>query len=189
MTVAEVLKSASIYLNLTELLRGYIENNLDSVSDEGKVEFSKILLAINNVGDILAKNIELKAKENILIEKNFLELSKLSKRCRKIKKITRINDKKDVKFDVYDNYITTHENGLMSIDYLYYPEKVEKLDDVINFGRVNDNAVVMGVCCEYCSICGLFDDASIWESKFLNGLKEDVSLPKGFVMASRKWEI
>lgn len=189
MTVVEILKSVSLYLDLYEDFEGYFNNDLTSVSDETKSEYQKVLLAINNVCEKLAEIFMLKTKEQIEIKNKTLALNELVKRFKEVKNIYKVSDNKSVSYKVFDDYIYVDYDGEVVIEYFYYPDKVTQLNDKIAFNFINERTIALGVNSEYCFMLGLFDDAKEWEERFLKELKNFSKLAKGFILPKRKWEI
>ena len=188
MIVLDVLKDVSLYLNLTDNFAPLLTGS-GSLSEENKLEFEKILLSINNVNRSLSSKIApLKNQEIVLIENNKFDLSLLKKNLNYICCVKDISSFSRQKFNVFDLELNTNFSGLARVEYFYFPPKVVDENSPVERNRtINDKTFVLGVIAEYCFINGLFDDAEIWESRFLAEIDKNFVVKKSFELPKKRW--
>lgn len=188
MTVIEILESVGLYLNLTDDFKSF-SSGTGEITEEVELEVNKILKAINNVIEQLAFNfLNFKTQETVLIEDKNFDLSLLSHKFLKVCKLESELNNKKLKFEIDGNYIKTDFNGNAVMEYFYIPDKVTKLNDKILIdSKVSESVFVLGVITEYCFINGLFDDAKVWEEKFLKELNKVIKFNKNFYLPKRGW--
>lgn len=77
-----------------------------------------------------------------------------------------------LKIKLYPGYFRTSP-GTVKVRYSYYPGKFSEEDEVC-FGdrRVSEGLLAYGAAAEYCLVAGLFDEAVIWNEKYLDGVKK-----------------
>ena len=190
MTVEEVLKTVSLYLDKYEVFEDYFTNNELNASEDVKIEFEKILCAINNICVKIADNLNvLKFREKLKVENFKINFNKLSKKYKTIKKIITVEGNKRLSFKKFDDYIYINFDGEVYVEYIYFPDKLKSISDEIVFKNINIRTFALGVISEYCFMIGLFDDAQIWEERFLTEIKSKGDFYNGFVMPRKKWGI
>lgn len=87
------------------------------------------------------------------------------------------SDGQDVYYDIYTNFISV-PNGRVTVKYAYVPRFTsgeDDIDDIVG-GILNDSTLLYGILAEYASICGVIDDANLFDEKFqklLFGAKAD----------------
>lgn len=156
---------------------------------EKKEILSLLILAFNNTQDKILKNINLITQETVTLENGKIDISKLSKKLNKVLKIF-CNGKK-LNYKVLDNFIVL-DNAIdynnIEIEYSYFLPYIETLNDETNLQNlIKLRTFALGVASEYCFISGLFDDAEIWNKKFLQELNEDRKSIKNFITPKRSW--
>jgi len=186
MTVLEVLESASLYLNLQEEFKDIFAQKED-IDEEVNLHFEKLLKCLNIVvEDISSQYLTLKTIEEIQIDKNGFEINKLSKRVNQI--LCLKSGDTNIKFKIVDNKIICDFVGKLDVEYSYYPKKLNRKDDLDCFnGKVSLKTIAIGVASEYCFVCGFFDDAKIWEQRFLNSVNGNVRRISPSYMPKRRW--
>lgn len=188
MIVLDVLKDVALYLNLTDNFAPLLTGS-GSLLEENKLEFDKILLAINNVNrSISTKIAPLKNQEIVLIENNKFDLKNLKKNLNYVCCVKNISSSLKQKFDVFGNELNTNFSGLARVEYFYFPPKVVDENSPVERNiTINDKMFVLGVIAEYCFINGLFDDAEIWERRFLAEIDKNFVVKKGFELPKKRW--
>ena len=186
MTVLEVLKMVSLYLNLYDNFKILFEGGSLSVNED-EVELQKILSGINLTAKSLSCLFKLKTKEEIVVDKTqSFDLGLLSKPLNQIC-VIKDNQNKSHTFKIYSNKVLTDFSGKANIEYFYFPANVTNVGDKIEINsKVSIKTFAMGVVCEYCYINNLFDDAVVWEERFNKSLKAK-TLSSSFLMPSKRW--
>lgn len=188
MTIKSILKTACIFLQKDELLSVQSLDGIGTETDEQTKELSHLLRCLNLVlSEIATDYIPLLKTETVSSTDGKILLSSLSKDVLDIVKV----ENKFMLSEPYKLFPGSIETipGEVKITYSYEPAKLESLtSEIENFsGKLTDRLVAYGVAMEYCFICGLHDDASIWEKRFKDGLliaarkKSAIRLPK------RRW--
>lgn len=214
MKVLDIIKPVCAYLGLYQDYLTYFEPSISSKEEETlpnqvaineinplnvndsnipkeKQEIlSSLILAINNTQEKILKTISLVTEEKVLIKDNKIEFSNFSKKLNRVLSI--ISNNKKLKYKIFDNYIkltdTIDFNEPLLIKYSYFLPFIENLEDEINLDNIIKlKTMALGVASEYCFISGLFDDAEIWNKKFLNELNEDSKNIKNFITPKRNW--
>lgn len=184
MTVLEVLKMVSLYLNLYDNFQPLF--NGEELSQEDNLEFQKILSGINLTAKSLSGIYKLKVCEEILLSDNSFNLSLLQKPLSKICCLKNQFGKKQ-NFNVINNTLKTNFCGKAIIEYFYLPPTVQTVEDIIEINNcVSLKTFCMGVISEYCYINNLFDDAFVWEERFNKSLNTKF-LSSVFSMPSKRW--
>ncbi|MBQ9792343.1 MAG: hypothetical protein IJW32_01170 [Clostridia bacterium] len=186
MTVLEVLKMVSLYLNLYDNFKPLFEGSSLS-ANEDEVEFQKILSGINLTLKSLSCLFKLKTKEEISIgEDKSFNLSLLSKPLNQICVIKDLNNKSHP-CKIYNDKFLTDFSGKAYIEYFYFPANITSINDKIEINsKVSIKTFAIGVVCEYCYINNLFDDAFVWEERFNKSLKTK-TISSSFLMPSKRW--
>lgn len=162
----------------------------EEISEEVKLEFEKVLSAINIVVEnICCESIPLKTQEEIVFDSNgCFDLSNLSKKINGVYAVYNPNKTKKYAYKILDEVLVCDCVGRAKIEYFYLPEKVESLSDKICVDtRVTGKAFVMGVVAEYCFINGLFDDASVWQERFEKAIKNCSKINKHLLLPRKRW--
>ena len=182
MKAKEILKNVCVYLGKEEILSSSIfEENGEELTEEQMAEVNKIIKCINLVQEEIATEYlrVLKEKEVTLtngeidarnIDENIFEIISIKNKFGKSLKYKYVNGK-----------IVCLTNKAI-ITYSTYPKSVVGLeDDVESFaGKISARVLGYGVASEYCYLEMLYDDATIWETRFKNAL---------LVLARKKGEI
>lgn len=186
MTVLEVLKMVSLYLNLYDNFKPLFEGSSLSVAED-QVEYQKILSGINLTAKSLSCLFKLKTKEEITIDNTqSFNLNLLSKPLNQICVLKDAQNKSHC-FKVYNDKFLTDFSGKATIEYFYFPATVDNVDSKIEISSmVSIKTFAMGVVCEYCYINNLFDDAIVWEERFNKSLKTK-TLTSSFFMPTKRW--
>ena len=185
MKVKDILESVCLYLDLTDEFAEVF--NSGSVSKEVENEYKKLLLAINSVLEDFCYKINLtKTKEEVVFFNKSFDILSLSKKAINIIEVKNQKGKK-IRFKIFENRIEC-DTTFAQITYNYLLEPVKLLEDQILIdNKISLKAFVLGVISQYYYINGLFDDAKIFEEKFLNAVKECVGFNKNFNMPKKRW--
>ncbi len=171
MKVKEIIKNVCVYLGKEELLEsslleeeGVVPTNLQKNVVDKMVkclnlitsEIASDYLPIIKEKEIIFNNGEIDA---LSIDENIQEIISIKNKFGKNLRYKYVNDK----------IICLTTNAIVT--YKVYPKEVTFDDDAENFGeRLSARVLAYGVASEYCYLEMLYDDASIWESRFKNAL-------------------
>ena len=188
MEIVNVLKNACVFLQKDELLE-LTEFGGETESTESQQKEINILLRCLNLvyNQIATDYIPLIQTEKVVSINGEILFNSLSK---KILDIKRIEDKCKlrVNYKLYPDRIKTI-NCEVYITYTYEPNELQELTSTMETfsEKLTERVMAYGVAMEYSFISGLHDDASIWETRFKDGLliasrkKSEMRLP------SRRW--
>lgn len=196
MTVIQVLKLASVFLNCEQEFAPLLETDTDQDSNENslvdeitKNHFNRLLTSLNLCySEIAIDYLPLLYCQRITVQNNKIYLSDLTKELKDVYAITSIDDKKRFKFKLYADYIQTNVNGVVDILYSYVPSELTLNSDINNFmGRISTKCLALGTVKEYCYLEGLYDDALLWEQRYKDSLKIETRTKAEIVMPKRRW--
>jgi len=201
MTVLEILKEASSYLNCQNTLSPlfslptsssfYLTGDETNITDTDALnEYHKLLSCLNSVCQRLSLSYcLLKNCEEVTASNGKINYDSLSKTVVKISKILTQNGT-SVGFKEYDNFVKINANlNKVCVEYYYFHSKLSALSQEVNFKGLSCKIIVLGVVSQYCFTSGLFDDAQTWEERFLQEISESKNLQKTFIMPKRHWGI
>lgn len=189
MTVLEVLENASLYLNLKEEFESIFnkESNVE-ISKETQNQFDKLISCLNIVAnDIAGQYCKLITIEEVNFIDNSFNIDQLSK---KVNNIFAVKDKNGLRknFKIIDNKIICDNSGKFIVEYSFYPNAFGKDDNLNVFGgKVSLKTFALGVASEYCFVNGFFDDAKIWEERFVNCINSNLRKIGHSHMPKRRW--
>lgn len=189
MTVLEVLENASLYLNLKEEFESIFNNDKSAeVTEETQNQFEKLIDCLNLVvSDIAGQYCKLMTTEKVQFVDNSFDILNLTKCANKIFFVKDENGFKQ-NFKIIDNKIVCENSGNFTVEYSFYPQKFTKDDELSIFsGKIGVKTFALGVACEYCFVSGFFDDAKIWEERFVNCLKNNLRKIGHSHMPKRRW--
>ena len=188
MTAKDVIKVVCVFLQKEDLLNLEELGGSETASDSQSKDLNHMLRCLNLVINQIASDyIPLKFIETVTPVNGKILFTSLNK---KLIEVLRVEDKFGIRvnFKLYPDYLETI-NGDVKITYSYEPENISSFSQELeNFSqKIGERVIAYGVAMEYCFICGLHDDASIWERRFKDALliaarkKSEIKLPK------RRW--
>lgn len=188
MTAKDIIKTVCIFLQKEELLQTQqLDGETQATSQQDK-EIEHLVRCLNLVqGQIACEFIPLLTEQSFAVENNKIDLTSLTKT---LVDVVCAEDEFGAKipFKLFPSHIKIACDRV-KLTYSYLPSDITSLSsEVPNFsGRVTERVFAYGVAMEYCFICGLHDDAQIWEKRFKDSLlitarkKAEIRLPK------RRW--
>ena len=168
-----ILKLTSTFLGLDDVT-AFLADTSQTPSAEVTTTINQLIIFINYVmREIARDHFPLKESETVSSNENkIINFSSLSKT------ITAIHDAKNsvglsTKYTVYpDHLLMENANAAYTIYYSYCPATISTVNDALKLPLGLDYFVVCyGVASEYTFSKGLYEEASMWENRFLNSLK------------------
>lgn len=197
MKLREIIKLSAIMLNLDDVLNSekLYDETFDIVEDDVLTEGSSedkifnLLIRCFNLAysEIATDYLDLVDCEEIEVTNGEFCLNNLNKNYYKFIKL---EDKfgSGVKCEIYNNTIKV-KDGRYKLIYCYVPNFATLNSDILNFnGKVLDRVFAYGLNKEYCYICGMYDEANSYKTKFEESLKSSRVLKKNLVLPQRRWQ-
>ena len=170
MTVLDVLKTASLYSNLTETLEP-IFNEDNDISTSALAEYAILLGAFNRAVKKIASNYfdALSASVITINSDGEFDLSTLSLKCQKV--LSLFSGSKKLKFKVKGQTLFTNYSGIATITFAYIPDDYLASSDFDLFPYLDIGTLSMAVASEYSYSKAIYDDAQMWQERFLDSVK------------------
>ena len=191
MTVLEILKIASNYLNLEEEFEPFFESSSqgNAISEQTQAKYNKLLLAFNNIISEIAMTkypLIKVAQVNAISGENqiglILDLSDVGK----VIKVSTKDGQPLVFLQTNDKIVfKTQASGVVYIEYCAIP-KIYKADDDLNeFNSLDKRVIALGIAGEYLYLNEIYDDSEVFRKEYEKGLKKYAR--NGKVMPRRKF--
>jgi len=168
----DILKLTSTFLNLDDVTN-FLSLNESEPSEGVRAKISELLTLTNYVAREITKGyFPLSSSETKTSdEEGRIHFSKLERKAISVKDIKNSLGL-SVSFELYPTYVKLETiNSPYTIYYNYVPSPVTSIDEAIELPFGLDYFVVcFGVASEFCLSKGLYEEAQMWESKFLNSL-------------------
>ena len=182
MTVKEAILAAAIELGIDSEVERYMLGS----DDEGKEKVELLLKCFQIVENELALDyIPLKAEDEIYSVTGNIAFDVLSRSAVRIIGITDSSGN-DTTFKLYADHLIT-QTGKVKITYTYTPEK-KTLDEESDFKLdVSPRLMGYGIAVEYALICGMFEEAAVWDRKYKEAIEAVYKARPAKRMSSRRW--
>ena len=186
MLVKDILELAAMFVDRQDLC-SYSPFTTTEAPETEASEIEILKKCYNLViAEIASDYCPLRAEEEVNFTDGEFSLASLSNDICKIVKLTKPNGKA-VKFELFgDNLRSELDTGLLTYEYI--PAEQTYTDTAITFGgRVPSRVIAYGIAREFSLVSGLFEDASVWESRFKDGLKLAVFKKSEIRLPARRW--
>lgn len=169
----EILKLTANFLGLDKLT-DYLSNEEETASDEVKADVNQLLIFMNYIVREITKDyFPLCHKESIMSDSDGkIYFDKLSKKAIMIKDVKNLIDL-SCHYEIYPEYIKLENpNTEYKVFYNYTPKTILNITEEAELPFGLDYFIVCyGIASEYCLSKGSYDEAHMWESKFVSALK------------------
>lgn len=188
MTTKQVLENAAIFLGKEELLDcAYFTNSNEEISEDVKKDLDLLLKCLNFiVNEISTDYLPILKQKQVTFTNNEFDIKELDTN---IYKIIKVEDKfgKNIKFKYIQGKINANVINAV-VTYSAFATKCDLDGDVEDFnGIMPDRVLAYGTAMEYSFINSLYDDATIWESRYKNALLVLSQKKHNMVMPKRRW--
>ncbi len=188
MTTKQVLYLTAMFLGKEELLNcPYFTGEETEISSEDKKELEILNRCLNLIiSEISTDYLPIYKQKKVTFANKEYNLSDIDEN---IYQIVNIQDKYNcnVRFKIYDNILSADVKDA-TVTYTSFAPKCELDGDVENFaGKIHDRVLAYGTAMEYSFISSLYDDATIWESRYKNSLLVLSQKKHNVVMPKRGW--
>ena len=184
MTIKDIIKTAAVYLNLTDVI-GYLDGTTANPSSLTLAKTDTLTRLANlTVSELAASYVPMVCSENVETEDGKIVFSGLTNN------ITRILSVKnefgqDAEFKIFPEYIKVF-GGKYTVQYEYAPANYG-LTDTVGFNvKITAALLGYGVAAEFCITEGRFEEAILWRKRYTYGV-ERVALPKSAAIKGRCW--
>ena len=188
MTTKQVLEQVAVFLGKEDLLAcPYFTNSEEEINDADAKELDMLLRCLNLiVGEIATDYLPIYKSKEVVFINNQLRLTDIDEN---IYQLAKIEDEFacPVRFKIYDNMIHANVKNA-KVFYTSFATKCTLEGEVENFNNLmSPRVLAYGTAMEYSFISSLFDDASIWESRYKNALLVLSNKKYNKVMPKRRW--
>lgn len=170
----DILKLTSTFLHLDDTLAYLSSSKNEEPTDEVKNQINQLLIFMNYVIREITKDyFPLYSKETISSDQDGkIYFNKLGRTAIRIKDVKNFLDL-SCHFEIYPEYLKLENaNTEYKIFYSYVPKTIKTIDEEAELPFGLDYFIVCyGIASEFASSCGLYEEAEMWESKFLSALK------------------
>lgn len=182
MTVKEVVLTAATELGVYE----EVENYILGVSEEGKTKLELLLKCFQIVENELALDyIPLTTEDEIYSATGYIKFDTLSRSAVRIVSVTDASGN-EATFKLYADHLVT-QAGKVKITYTYTPEE-KTLDGQSDFKLyVSPRLIAYGIAVEYSLVCGMFEEASVWDRKYKEAIEAVYRAHPARRISSRRW--
>lgn len=182
MTVRECVELAAVQLGIAEEVKAYLNGTATGGAEKAEL----LLTCFNLVENELALDyLPLFAEDEIESETGIIEFSALRYDA---VRVTGVRDKwgNAAAFKLFPTYLQTAP-GYVKITYTYTPQKKE-IDEESDFVTlISSRLMSYGMAAEYSLVMGLFEDATVWDKKYKEGIEAAYKLRPCKRIKSRRW--
>ncbi len=186
MTVLDILKTASIYLNIDDTLSP-IFSEAEQVPDEATSLFDRLLCAFNSMaGYIFATHFDIISDSDVTFDEN--GVADMSSLLHSVKSVKSVKCRgRSVDYKVEGDRIVSKKNMTATITYSYLPEDFDADDDFDFALPVDIGTLAIGVAWFYSLSLAIYDDAESFKEQFLENIHK-MSKPTHRRICQRRWE-
>lgn len=184
MTIKDIIKTAAVFLNLTDVSE-YLGGTVDNPSSATLASVDSLTRLANLViSELAASYTPMTVTETVQTADGKIRFADLTYN------ITRILSVKnefgqDAEFKLFPEYIKVF-GGEYSVEYEYMPANYGLTDSVGFNAKITAALLGYGVAAEYCVTQGRFEEAVLWRKRYTFGI-ERVVLPKSATVKGRCW--
>ncbi len=185
--VLDIIKNVLTFINKSELYDEIANNGFNTTNNEAKQLLTLLLECINSTNNLIASEYYYLKQTVQINSTGKVDYKNLSSNA--ICDILNVEHcGKSVNFKTYPGYLLA-PNGLLNITFSYLPKQILNPLDVVNDYplKLNDRVFSYGVASEYYFICGLYDDATVWDNRFKNSLKNVLRPKHEIKIKNRLW--
>lgn len=170
----DIIKLAATFLGLDDVTAYLSSTSEEDPTTEVAAKINQLIIFTNYIlREITREYYPLKHEEIITSsDEGIISFNNLSKTATAVKDVkNRLG--LSVKYNTYPEYIKVESaNAEYKVFYNYSPEPIEEISDDIELPFGLDYFIVcFGIASEYALSKGLYEEANMWESKFINSLK------------------
>lgn len=186
MKTKEIISQALLFLNKEELLEFVPFGENENLTELQVKEIEHLKKCFNLVYNEIATNfLPFVKEEEVEFQQGILPYNNLSESLVEIKKLSA--NGKNIRYTLTSNGISANAKNA-KIKYTYSPSELDFEDEVCLLGgKLQPRVFAYGIAMEYSLICGLYDEAEIWENRYKNALFEARSKKSEIRLPARRW--
>ena len=191
MKAKDILKIASIFINLEKEFEGIIDNSGEVASEEVQSEFEVLLKALNLAYLGICDYVPIKNCKEVEVDLDGKILfSEIAENIKEIFKVKDINLNKSIKYVECDGFLLLGEKSKkVSVFYSIYPEMLTMESEFTSFnGRVSEKCFALAVASEYFYIKAFYDEAEMYDKRFKDILKIETRRKTPIYLSKRRWK-
>lgn len=171
MTAKEIIKNVCIYLGKEDILTSsFFEPDGQEISIDAQKDIEKMLKCINDITEELATQyIPITKTKVIQLDGGAIDLFSIDDYIHEIISVKSLSGK-TLRYVISGNKMVCLASKV-EITYKVYPEEITLEGNAENFGgKLSARIIAYGVASEYCFLEMLYDDATLWETRYKNAL-------------------
>ena len=184
MTIKDIIKTAAVLMNLTDVVE-YLGDNAAAPASATLARADALTRLANlTVSELAATYAPMVCAEEVETADGKIVFANLS---HNITKILSVKNQfgQDAEFKIYPEYLKVF-GGRFTVEYEYAPANYGLNDSVGFNGKITAALLGYGVAAEYCITEGRFEEAVLWRKRYTEGVERAV-LPKSAVAKGRCW--
>ncbi|MBO4251965.1 MAG: hypothetical protein J5911_04835 [Clostridia bacterium] len=184
MTIKDIIKTAAVYLNLTDVI-GYLDNDIADPSSSTLSQTDRLTRLANlTISELAASYVPMVCSQQVTAENGRIVFSDLTYNVTRILSVKN-QFGQDAEFKIFPEYIEVF-GGTYTIEYEYAPSNYG-LNGTVGFNKKVTAALLgYGVAAEFCVMEGRFEEAILWRKRYTYGV-ERIAIPKNAAMKGRCW--
>ena len=188
MKTKQVLELTAVFLGKEDLLNcAYFTGTQDEISPENQKELDLLLRCLNLItSEISTDYLPIYKTKTIDFVDNICHLEDVDEN---IYQIVKLQDEfgSEIRFKIIGNDLKANATTCQ-ITYTSFAQKTTLDGNVETFSiQIPERVLAYGTAMEYSFISSLYDDASVWESRYKNGLLSISQKKHNLVMPKRRW--
>ena len=171
MTAKEIIKNVCIYLGKEEILNSnFYETSGQDLTIEQQKDVDKMIDCLNYITEELATEyLPILRTKQIELSEGKVDLVKIDENLQEIISVKTFSGK-TLKYAITNEKMICLASRV-EITYKVYPNKITINSNAENFGgKISARVIAYGVASEYCFLEMLYDDATLWETRYKNAL-------------------
>lgn len=188
MKVRDVLKIASMFVNLEKELVEGLEEGSENVSDTAKQEIEVLLKCLNLTYQEICEYVVLKNKKVLPVENGKILFSDIDDNFKKIISIKDVKTSRKIKYDLGDGYLSVNLNvKQVEIIYSQTPQQLSIDTEEKCIACISEKCFAMGVASEYFYIKSFYSEAEMFYKRFKDLLRYSIKKTSGYI-PKRRWK-
>ena len=184
MTLKEVIKTATVFLNLIDV-SAYVDDN-GATHTSATLANLDLLTRLSNlvIMELASSYVPMVCIETVNSQDGKIIFANLTHNATRILSVKN-EFGYDAEFKLYPEYVKVF-GGTYTVEYEYAPSNYS-LNDTVGFNdKITAALLGYGVAAEYCVTQGMFEEAVLWRTRYTEGV-ERVVLPKSRAIKGRCW--